>query len=72
MKKLIRLGMAAVVVIATALPAMAKSWDVCLETSDLNVANTVTIAGIIQPEFFSAALPSFRPEPSQLQPYLRH
>ncbi len=47
------------VVIATALPAMAKSWDVCLESADLNIANTVTIAGISQPEFFSAAASIF-------------
>jgi hypothetical protein len=59
MKQLIRWVMAAAFAIATALPAMAKSWDVCLETADLNTSGEVTVAGISQPEFFATAASIF-------------
>jgi len=61
MKGLVRWGIAAVFVVATALPARAKnwdepmSWDVCLDAADLNTSDTVTVRGIVQPEFFAAA-----------------
>jgi hypothetical protein len=68
MKQLIRLVMAAAFVVAMALPAMAKTWDVCLESADLNTSGEVTVAGISQPESLRPRLPSFRPAPSMLRP----
>jgi hypothetical protein len=61
MKGLTRWGLVAVFIVATALPATAKSWDepmswdVCLDNTDLNTSGTVTVRSIVQPEFFAAA-----------------
>jgi hypothetical protein len=53
MKALIEYGLAAVIVLATAMPAMARSWDVCIDpAADLN-ATTENASGL--PLFFSAA-----------------
>jgi hypothetical protein len=55
-RQLVRWGMAAVFVMATALPAMATSWDVCVDpTTDMNTSDTVSVRGVTQVEFFAAA-----------------
>ncbi len=51
MKGLFKYGVAAAMIVATAMPAMARSWDVCLTAADEN-ASTETVDGL--PLFFSA------------------
>lgn len=51
MRGLIKCGLAAVMVVATAIPAMARTWDVCVAATDMNVSSE-TASGL--PLFFSA------------------
>jgi hypothetical protein len=65
MKGLIKLGLASVLVMATALPAMAKTWDVCIDpTTDLNASTELvkippTALAANTPMFFSAVASVF-------------
>jgi hypothetical protein len=61
MKTLIKLTVAALSLMALALPAMAGSWDVCADlTTDANASTqTVTINGTAQPLVFSAVAPFY-------------
>lgn len=51
MKGLFKYELAAAMIVATDMPAMARSWDVCLTTADQN-ASSETADGL--PLFFSA------------------
>jgi hypothetical protein len=58
MKKLSNWGLAAAFLVATAMPAMAKSWDVCIDPSkDLNASSESVATGV--PLFFTAVAPIF-------------
>jgi hypothetical protein len=58
MKGLIKYGLAAAMVLATAMPAMAKSWDVCIDPStDINASTQTVATGV--PLFFTAVAPIF-------------
>lgn len=54
MQALIKYGLAAVMLVATAMPAMARSWDVCIDpAADLNISGE-NAGGV--PFFFSAVV----------------
>jgi hypothetical protein len=59
MKGLIRWGFAAAFVMATAIPALAASWDICIEPADINSSDQVTIRGTAYSEFIAVAAPIF-------------
>jgi len=53
MRALVTYGLAAVMVLAGAMPAMARSWDVCIDPStDFNASTEAPITNV--PMFFSA------------------
>jgi hypothetical protein len=52
MRTLMRYGLAAVMVMATAMPGMAGTWDVCINPSTDFNASTEAVSGV--PVFFSA------------------
>ena len=53
MRALVTYGLAAVMVLAGAMPAMARSWDVCIDPgTDLNASTEAPITNV--PMFFSA------------------
>ena len=61
MKKLVKWGLVGTLLFSTAMPAMAKTWDVCIDPStDLNASTeTVMIGGAATPVFFSGAAAIF-------------
>ena len=60
MKTLIKFGLAAAMVFATAMPAMAKSWVVCLDQNkDARFSDEKTPAVTGTPDFFVGAAPVY-------------
>ncbi|MGA8570686.1 MAG: hypothetical protein WB580_23070 [Candidatus Binataceae bacterium] len=60
MKTLIKFGLAAAMVFATAMPAMAKSWVVCLDQNkDARFSDEKTPALTGTPDFFVGAAPVY-------------
>jgi hypothetical protein len=59
MKGLVKWAMAAAFVIATALPAMATSWDVCINPTDMNTTDPITIRSVTYPEFTATNAPIY-------------
>jgi hypothetical protein len=56
----LKYGLAAVIVLAMAMPAMARSWVVCVDTTkDVNPSSETCPAASTQPLFFSAAAPIY-------------
>ena len=60
MKGFVKWAMAAALVMATALPAMAASWDVCIDRSNINApADNVNIRGTTYFEFTAITAPIY-------------
>jgi hypothetical protein len=60
MKNFIKYGLAAAMVFATALPAMARSWVVCVDTTkDVRFSSEVTPPTTGTPNFFVGAAPIY-------------
>ncbi len=57
MKRVIKFGLAAAMVFATAMPAMARSWVVCVDQNKDARPSTETVSG--NPVFFVAAAPIY-------------
>ncbi|HZO82764.1 MAG TPA: hypothetical protein VFB33_13800 [Candidatus Binataceae bacterium] len=59
MKTLLKYGLAAAMVVATAMPAMARSWVVCVDTAKDARFSSETVAPSSTPLFFTAAAPIY-------------
>lgn len=59
MKTLLRYGLAAAMVLATAMPAMARSWVVCVDTTKDARFSKETVPPSSTPLFFTAAAPIY-------------
>ncbi|HVB78713.1 MAG TPA: hypothetical protein VNE82_02050 [Candidatus Binataceae bacterium] len=60
MKSLVKCGLAALMVLATAMPAMARSWVVCVDTTkDARFSSEATATVPPTPNFFVAAAPVY-------------
>src|SRR5262249_46644503 len=57
-KRLVKWDTAVVLLIITAIPAIAGSWDVCIDRTNINESGTVTIHGTVRSEF-TAGIPIF-------------
>jgi hypothetical protein len=57
MKSLIKYGLAAAMLVATAMPAMARSWVVCVDQNKDARASSETVSGA--PVFFVGAAPVY-------------